>query len=284
MQLQAPDFLCTSPELAFTVEATTVAPSTMGPLAEHPNPKTQADIADFLRDYMPMKHGSALVSNLRKTNSADLHYWEREESPGKPFLIAIADFHKPADRDMLGSMTYTQSALWVYLYGQRVHWTFDENGQLIVRAEEVGEHRYGEKVVPSGFFDDPLAESVSAVLFSNAGTLAKFDRMGIVAGFRVAGDHYMRIVVKVDPDPNAAVGIAFSADVMAPGYEEFWTEEIQVFHNPNARYPLPFEALLGATHHFIKDGRMRSWGPLGSILRSYSFIIRPRAGDKADDA
>jgi hypothetical protein len=91
------------------------------------------------------------MSKLKKTNGAGKHYWEREESAGKPFLIAIADFHKPADRDMLGSMTYTQSALYVYLYGQRVYWFFDESGTLIVSAEPVGEHRCGEKVVPSGF-------------------------------------------------------------------------------------------------------------------------------------
>ncbi len=284
VQLEAPDFLCTSPEISFTVEATTVAPSTMGPLAEHPNPKTQDEIIAFLKDYMPMKYGSALMSKLKKTNSAGLHYWEREESIGKPFLIAIADFHKPADQDMLGSMTYTQSALYVYLYGQRVHWFFDENGTLIVSAEAIGEHQYGEKVVPSGFFDDPLSVNVSAVLFSNAGTLSKFDRMGIVAGFGVPGDHYLRIGTKVNPDPNAAVGTSFVSDVMAPGYEEYWTEEIQVFHNPNAQYPLPFESLLGATHHFIEDGRVRSWSPVGSILGSYSFIMRPRAHDDGDRA
>ncbi len=277
--LEAPDFLCRSPAITFTVEATTVAPSTMGPLAEHPDPKTQDEIDAFLRDYMPMKYGSALISKLRKTNSGGLHYWEREESLGKPFLIAIADFHKPADRDGLGSMTYTQSALWEYLYGQRIRWKFDENGKLVINAEDIEEHRYGEKVVPSGFFDDPLAENVSAVLFSNAGTLSKFDRMGIVAGFTVPGDRYTRIGMKVNADPNATIGNMFSADVMAPNYREFWTDEIQVFHNPNAKYPLPFEALLGATHHFIKDGRLRSWGPEGAILSSYSVILRPRPDD-----
>ncbi|WGJ15966.1 hypothetical protein QEV83_06875 [Methylocapsa sp. D3K7] len=280
-QLEAPDFRCRGPGVDFTVEATTAAPSTMGPLAEHPDPKTQEEIRAFLYDYMPMKYGSALSSKLRRTNKDGLHYWEREESKNKPFLLAIADFHKPADSDKLGSMTYTQSALWQYLYGQRVHWTF-EDGKLVVNARKIEDHRYGEKVVPSGFFDDPLAANISAVLFSNAGTLSKFDRMGIVAGFAVPGDSYYRIGMKVDPDPNAAIGIPFSADVTAPNNEEFWTEEIQVFHNPNAKYPLPFEVLLGATHHFIKEGRLRSWGPMGSILTSYSMIFRPRFDGDAE--
>jgi hypothetical protein len=41
----------------------------------------------------------------------------------------------------------------------------------------------GQKVIPSGFFDLPGPENVSAVLFSNSGTISKFNRMGVVAGF-----------------------------------------------------------------------------------------------------
>jgi len=88
----------------------------------------------------------------------------------------------------------------------------------------------------------------------------------------------MRIGMRVSPDPNAATGNMFSADVMAPNYEEFWMDEIQVFHNPKAKCPLPFGALLGTTHHFIKDDRLRSWGPEGAILSSYSVIIRTADG------
>ncbi len=272
-QLEAPDFLCIAPGFNFTIEATTAAPSTMGPLAEHPDPKTQEELICFLENYMPMKYGSALSSKLNKTNGAGLHYWEREKSQGKPFILAIADFHKPADRDVPASMTYTQSALWQYLYGHRVLWHIDEKGELIINEQKIEEHCYKGKTVPSGFFDIPLAENVSAVLFSNAGTLAKFDRMGIVAGFSVPGDRYLRIGTKVDIDPNSDKGILFHEEVTSPGYQEFWTDEIQIFHNPNAKYPLPFEAMIGATHHFLKDGKLRTFGPEGAILNSYSLIM-----------
>ena len=46
--------------------------------------------------------------------------------------------------------------------------------------------------MPSGFFDEPGAANVSAVIFSNAGTLSKFDRMGIIAGFEEPGVHSRR--------------------------------------------------------------------------------------------
>lgn len=271
-QLEAPDFRCTGPGIDFTVEATTAAPSSMGPLAEHPNPQTFEETTKFLNDYMPMKYGSALKTKLDKRNKAGLRYWEREESKEKPFVIAIADFHKPATENEVGSMVYTQSALWQYLYGHRVHWTF-ENDQLVIRPERIGQHKFGEKEVPSGFFDLPDAENVSAVLFSNAGTIAKFDRMGVVAGVRPTGYDYMRVGLKENPDPNSIMGIPFLSDVTEEGYQEYWTEEIQIFHNPNAKFKLPFGWLLGATHHYFRDGLLRTFAPAGTVLSSYTMII-----------
>jgi hypothetical protein len=274
-QLEAPDFRCTAPGIDFTVEATTAAPSTMGPLAEHPQPKTREETVAFLDGYMPMKYGSALTSKLNKTNKDGQHYWEREQSAGKPFILAIADFHKPVNNKEIGSMTYTQSALWHYLYGQRVYWEF-EGDNLIIKPQKIEEHKYGDKTVPSGFFDQPKAENVSAVIFSNAGTIAKFDRMGVVAGFAAEGFGYLRIGFRYNPDPNAIMGTTFSDDVTAPAYQEYWTDEIQVFHNPNAKHRLRFEDLLGATHHYFEEGMLQSVSPLDSVLSSFSIILQPK--------
>lgn len=272
-QLEAPDFRCRGPGLDFTVEATTVAPSEEGPLKEHPNPKTPDERESFLRDYMPMKFGGPLTSKLNKTNAEGQHYWERPESEGKPFTIAIADFHKPAEEDELGPMTYTQSALWQYLYGSRVTWRFEDD-QLIIDSHLIDEHEYKGKKVPSGFFDLPEAENVSAIIFSNAGTIAKFDRMGVAAGFGADGHGYFRVGLKYNRDPNAVVGESFYVDVADPSYEEYWTQEIQVFHNPNAKVPLPFEALVGATHHVYEDGQMHSYSPDDAVLSSFTMLMK----------
>ncbi len=279
-QLEAPDFQCSGPGIDFTVEATTAAPSTMGPLVEHPDPQTREEIVKFLDNYMPMKYGSALMSKLNKINKEGLHYWEREESKKKPFLLAIADFHKPVEGKEIGSMTYTQSALWQYLYGQRVYWEF-VNDKLVIKPQPIGEHKFRGKTVPSGFFDQCLVENVSAVIFSNAGTLAKFDRMGVVAGFAAKDHGYLRIGLKYNPDPNAVMGDTFSADVTADTYEEYWTDEIQVFHNPNAKFPLAFEALLGATHHYYEDGLLKSWTPMDTVLSSFTMLISPQPADES---
>jgi hypothetical protein len=180
-------------------------------------------------------------------------------------------------------MTYTQSALWQYLYGSRVTWHFKED-QLIIDSHKIGEHEYDGKKIPSGFFDLPDAENVSAVIFSNAGTIAKFDRMGVAAGYGAPGYGYFRLGLKYNPDPKAVVGEAFKVDVSDPDYEEYWTQEIQVFHNPNAKHPLPFEALLGATHHYFEDGQLQSRTPDDAVLSSFSMLIKYTDSEKSTAA
>jgi hypothetical protein len=272
-QLEAPDFRCRGPGINFTVEATTVGPSRDGALAEHPNPSTRTEMTEFLDNYMPLKFGSALLSKLKKQNNNGLHYWELECAKNKPFTIAIADFHATLSEDNLGTMTFTQSALWQYLYGHRVHVEFD--GDIpITKFNKVDSHTYGKKEAPSGFFDLDLAKNVSAIIFSNAGTLAKFNRMGVAAGWQPEDHKYIRSGTRYDPDPNATVGKRFVEHVGEDGYSEWWTQEIQVFHNPNAKTPLPFEWLVGATHHYFEEGTLKSYTPDDAVLGSVTLILK----------
>lgn len=274
-QLEAPDFACRGHLSDFTVEATTVSASTSGPLKVHPEPKTPEEIGEFIKDYMAIKFGSALTSKLDKTNAQGLHYWERERTKGKPFLIAVADFHEPPEKFDIGSMVYTQTALWNYLYGIRVNWNqLNETAELEVTEEKIETHTYGSKTIPSGFFNLPGSENISAVLFSNAGTIAKFDRIGVTGGFGADKHTYKRMGFKYDPDPNATIGRWFETDVSDDNYEEFWSQELQVFHNPKAKIPLPPESLLTASHHFFEDGALRSSLPDDAVLNSTTWVVR----------
>jgi hypothetical protein len=85
-QPEAPDFTCAAPGLTFTVEATTVGPSTAGVLADHPDPQTPEEMAEFLKHYMPMKFGSALTSKLKKKDKDGRSYWERGDAVDRPLL------------------------------------------------------------------------------------------------------------------------------------------------------------------------------------------------------
>ncbi len=271
-QLEAPDFMCRAPGIEFCVEATTVAPSTSGPLAAHPEPKNNEEMKEFLANYMPMKFGSVLTSKLSKKDAQGRRYWERDDTKDKPFVLAVADFHKRADHESSGSMTFTQSALWPYLYGHRVEWKMVD-GHLNVSAIKNQEHKFGEKVIPSGFFDQPGAENVSAVLFSNAGTLSKFDRMGVIAGFAAQDHTYLRVGHRLNPDPNATMGIPFAEDVASPDYTEFWSDELQIFHNPNAKIPLDHAWLSGLTQFYFADGEQNSIIPDHHVWGSQTLIL-----------
>jgi hypothetical protein len=111
------------------------------------------------------------------------------------------------------------------------------------------------------------------VLFSNAGTLAKFDRMGVVAGFAPPSHKYHRVGLAYDADPNAVVGTSFSKDVSSVDYEEHWSDELQIFHNPKAKHPFAEGAFGGITQHFFTDGEPRTVS-FGGVIASWTLIVK----------
>jgi hypothetical protein len=276
-QGEAPDFLVSAPGKAFTVEATTVAPSREGVLAERPETRTPEQLAAFLADYMPIKFGSSLTNKLHRRSASGKAYWEEDRAAGLPFVIAVADFHKPASADEPGSMTYTQSAIWPYLYGFTTDWEMID-GKLVIIRRDLTSHTFKGKVIESGFFSLPKAENVSAVLFSNAGTSAKFDRIGVLAGFGSPHHRYLRVGFRFDPDPNAPSGKRFVEEVGAGDYSEGWAEELQVFHNPNALRPLPKDYFGGLTQHFFDDGQIVTYASVDAVLSSYTIMVGPGDG------
>ena len=80
-------------------------------------------------------------------------------------------------------MVHSRSALELYLYGIEHDGHHDGDGKLVITPRQVLEHRWGDKVIPSGFFNQPGAENVSAVFVNNSGTISKFNRMGLLGGF-----------------------------------------------------------------------------------------------------
>jgi hypothetical protein len=280
-QPEAPDFLCERPGFRFTAEATTVAASTSGPLANHPTPKTPDEMRAFLADFMPMKFGSSLTSKLNKKNKDGESYWERGEAKDLPFVVAIADFHIPAGKDGPASMTYTQSALPHYLYGHRLEWEMVD-GTLVTRAVKTEAHVHEAKSVPSGFFDLPGAENISAVLFSNAGTLSKFDRMGVAAGFGAPDHRYFRFGTRLNRDPNSPVPDGF-VEELGLEHGEGWADELQLFHNPNAKNPLRQGLIPGITEHFFENGNHLSYSYGTPVLGSFTLLMRMVGGEATEE-
>ena len=84
--------------------------------------------------------------------------------------------------------------------------TVDTDNRLIELFVPGPDHVVGGKIVPTNFFEQPDTEHISGVLFSNAGTIVKFSRMGVRAGF---GDPWVSLVRKgVLIDPGAGMARA----------------------------------------------------------------------------
>lgn len=172
---------------------------------------------------------------------------------GKPFMIAIADFKAPA------SMVWSREALIGYLYGLSAE-VAQVNGRRVAVPVKAT-HLLGPTSFPAGLFAGDQHAELSAVMFSNACSLAKFNRVAISAGAEPEGLRYTRVGKFFDRTPGALDGIPFSLDVASAEYRnlwphgyEPWSAELEVFHNPFARHPMPLELLPEATHWFDREG------------------------------
>ncbi|MFJ4453268.1 hypothetical protein ACIP1G_05160 [Pseudomonas sp. NPDC089392] len=180
------------------------------------------------------------------------NYHELDHVKGQPFALAIADFHD------FGSMVWSREALPTYLYGLRADVTgngTDRRAIGVPIANLTGQHS-----IPAGLFRDPNFAHLSAVIFSNSATLAKFNRMGFLAGWRPPGLMMIRRGILFDRTPGALEPIDFNLAVDSAEYQalwpwgEAWCQELEVFHNPLATHPIPFDLIPGATHWFERDG------------------------------
>lgn len=200
-------------------------------------------------------------------------YHELPHVRGQSFAIAIADFHAS------GSMVWSREALPTYLYGVRVDIKGEGAhrcaiGTPITRLE-------GKDQIPAGLFYDPEFSYLSAIIFSNAATLAKFNRMGFLAGCQPPGLTMIRQGILFDRTPGAVDPIDFKFSILSPEYGalwssgEAWCQELEIFHNPLAVKPVPFDLIPGATHWFEQDGEIicnTIWenSVLSSITELYS--------------
>lgn len=211
-------------------------------------------------DEMPIKFGSPLFTKLKK------EYWKLDHVAGNPLVIAIADFHDNQ------SMTWSGTALINYLYGVRHEFSKDEEGNLIISPLKIDTHQVGSKVIPSGYFFQPDAENISAILYTAGGTISKFNRMGKQAGFGSASVIMHRMGTHHDHDPNASLPKMFSYEVNEQ-CEETWGEGVSMYHNPNALHPVPRELFPSIAHHRFEDGQIVSILPEFHTYASQTLML-----------
>ncbi|HDD44786.1 MAG TPA: glycosaminoglycan attachment protein [Candidatus Desulfofervidus auxilii] len=271
----APDFIVEKFNKCVAIEATTVGRKESKPkiimdfqeMVSKLNSINPLNIRRKLQNEMPIKFGSPLYSKLKKK------YWELDQVKGKPFVLAIADFHDDL------SMVWSVSALIRYLYGIEYFFYYNTDGQLVLVPKKIKFHKHGTKTIPSGFFFQPGTEHISAVLFSSSGTISKFNRMGRQAGFKVDNIIMYRVGTCYNHNPNAWLPKKF-AYIVDESCCETWAEGISMFHNPNALYPVPKELFPSIAHHFFDGKKIISeipeFFPFSSI--TFYFKIKKRQG------
>jgi hypothetical protein len=164
-------------------------------------------------------------------------------------VLAIESFHGDA------SLTISSTALSDYLFGLSHRHRLDENGNVVIEADVVSQH-VGSRTIPSHFFQLPGAENISAVLFSNAGTIPKFNRIGQEGQYRSSAVRMIRYGNCFDHDANATAPDQFMYEVGNSNFpSEPWRQGSVMIHNPRALRPVPFEWIgAGAEEELSEKG------------------------------
>lgn len=211
------------------------------------------DIRDRSENDIPVRIGGALRNKLlhridKKRNPKA--YWQLPHVTGQPFVIAVQSFHEH------GSLGFGGAATAFYLYGIRQSPSWDDSGRLIIEQKQIARHVSGDKDIPSGFFNLEGTEHVSAVLWTNAGTVPKFMRVALAGPYPDEDVTMLRFGTMNDPDPNAHQPLPFAYIVGDPGTpEETWGQEAMLIHNPNALHPVPPGLFETVTETVLENGR-----------------------------
>jgi hypothetical protein len=281
---QVPDFILQGRSDTVLVEAVTLGLSNKP--EEVPSIVNQRD--DFLV-YMRSRWLRALRKKRNAKHEGLLHYWEQD--PGKPFVIAAADFHAPTRHMPEGieppSIHYSGVALEQCLYGVTGETRFDE--QVVVRPvyHAIPNPESGRSDCVYGFFNEEPSKNVSAVISTSVGTIAKFNRMGRIAGFGSKMVKSCCIATLYDPELCADKPKLCQYDVDDPEYFELWATGVTVYHNPNAIYPLDESDFPKAFHYFFEQNKIVGgiapglWHPYN--IQTFTWQLYPEKYSKNID-
>lgn len=248
----SPDFLCQKLGKKFFIEATTTQPSDNKTIDDiNRSGFSIKEVEAYDDECLPIRVGSALKKKLNKK------YWEKPHVSGNPLIIAIQNFCESNGAKNNNAIAY-------YVYGIKI---FDQQedsvncSKAIIQKNEY--HKYKDRSIKSGFFFLSNAENISAVLFSNSATIAKFNRMGKLAGFGDPRITIERIGLCYDPNPDSTTPITFYALISPEEYEETWGQGLAMYHNPRAIHPVDPNLFPNITHYFYVNNELTVCMPDG---------------------
>jgi len=255
-----PDFRCQGRGLEFYVEAGTAnSPGNPAPPTSPEEYFEQLAASTDNWDEVAVRFGSVLRSKAQK------RYEELRYVVGKPIVIALQGFFGP------GALFHNELPLVRYLYDMALT-EVDSAGTVSLTDAAVGSHVGDTKTIKSGWFGDEDAAFISAVMWSNTGTVGKFNRMATGLGLGEPGWELHRCGIELDPRPGATEPAWFFERV-EPGGEP-WEEGLVIMPNPNAKFPLPVSAFSDVTQISRVDKEL-SIDFVGRKIYSQCSVVTP---------
>lgn len=258
-----PDFILENGGQRVCVEAVTATSGGGGtpkPYNPFPEFKAPAEAEHYLLNEVAMRFGSPLFSKLSKK------YWQLPQCADTPLVFGIESFHDA------GSLGISASTLARYLFGLQTNWYFDDEDNLVIVPQSVTEHVDGLKKIPSGFFSQPGGEHVSAVLFSNSGTVAKFNRMGQQGVHHEPDVRMFRYGTCYRWDSNSTLPAPFVYEVGDHEAIESWRQGTVLIKNPNAIHPLHDDWFGASVEEDLVDGKIVSTFAQGEAFHPFMSI------------
>jgi hypothetical protein len=242
----APDFLVASEYGEFVVEATT-ANAAQGKVTEWQKTVPIGERVLQKKFWALNREAMIRLSNaiLGKTRAYQNKYSTLEHVGRKPFVIAIAPFEQPDfqyqyDRP-IRALLYDE---YVDEDAYNVNPALYPDGPPSVRLGAVEKDNGAE--IPLGIFNGDDYKEVSAIAFSCTATWGKVDAL--------AKDSTNVGVVHVSRGGKPE-GKPYGYAAMKGDYTETLEDGLQVFHNPNASYPLDPRVFRrpGVVQHYFDD-------------------------------
>jgi len=218
---RAPAFILTKAGTTAAIDTLTIGAPQSGvdPPADASLPASAKQKSDWL--------GSGLVRKLQS------HKWRLPQAAGHPFVVAIQDFD---NAEMPRGAP--PAALLHFLFGDAD------------RSQALGEP------FPHGFFGKQEAEHVSAVLFCNDATIAKFNRLG-QERHSLDTARMLRHGFCLTDKGAACAATGYVYEVGRKGVcKEAWNEGTVLIHNPHAVQPLPAGWLGASAEIEFRNGQI----------------------------
>ncbi|MCZ4806685.1 hypothetical protein O6C85_13815 [Legionella pneumophila] len=227
MDNQSPDFLCSTNESKFCIEATIAAPEEDGiPPYGDGLPNIMPNGPDeFNRDAIVRICNSISSKHTKYVDS----YSKLNHIVNKPFVLALAPFNQP------GSHFSANVPIIAALYGvyncESLSIIFNIDYPVCIKINAI-KKRNGA-VIPLGYFESNKYDEISAIFYNPLATWGKIRALANNKDKRLQfvtmhhhGNAGMKPVFKTSENEN---------------YSEHLLDGLYIFHNPYAKYPLPLE-------------------------------------------